>query len=68
MDKLVEWLTFADYDAAKRDTARRAVRRYSRGNVALQHGLYLTQEDLDKMRVQGDRAHAEIMKDAVVAQ
>ncbi len=44
--RLPAWLGLADYEARKRAAANRVVRRFSRGNVALQQGKYVTEAEL----------------------
>ena len=60
--RLRAWLSFADYDAAKRQATKDIISRYARGNVAFQNGLVLDEEDLAKLSANGDRAIARLKK------
>ena len=61
---LVNWLTVEDYENDKRDAEREVVARYSRGNVAIQNGHFLDENDLEQLRRSSDRAYTKIMKRA----
>lgn len=59
-DKLRRWLSLADFSQAKDQAFRAIASRYSRGNVPVQDGRYMTDEDLDALRIEGDRACARL--------
>lgn len=46
MLRLPAWLGLEDYAARKKAAVNRVVRRFSRGNVALQYGKYVTEAEL----------------------
>lgn len=50
-----EWLG-RGYEAEKADLVRLIVGRFSRGNVSVQQGLYLTRGELDELSRKGDEA------------
>ena len=64
--KVWEWLTFADYDAAKERGVLDVISRYSRRNVSAQTGWLLDKTGLDELSVAGDDA-ARALKDMVPA-
>jgi hypothetical protein len=45
---LAAWLRLEDYDARKAASADRVVRRFARGNVALQNGKFITEAELSR--------------------
>ncbi len=59
-ERLINWLTLNDYDTAKAMAFRGVVDRYTRGNVAIQEGRYLTAADLKQLGKQDDKASANI--------
>ena len=52
----LDWLMVRDYDTAKADAQRRVVARFSRGNVLVQLGRFITPGDASKIIRRGDRA------------
>jgi hypothetical protein len=56
MSALRGWLNLSDYQYAKSQATRKIVARLARGNVAMQHGWYLTRDDLKKLTTEGDAA------------
>lgn len=56
MNLLFSRTSVADYDKANEEASRRIVARYSRGNVRVQDGRYLTTEDLRDLTARGDEA------------
>lgn len=60
--RLIDWLTVKDYERELDDIRRGIVARYSRGNVAMQQGRYMTEEDLDDLRARGDAAAARLRR------
>lgn len=60
--RIMDWFTFADYEAAKRQARRDVAARYSRGNVALQQGYMLFSEDMEELTAAGDKAVAKLQK------
>lgn len=55
-DKFVNWLTLRDYDAEKKIAFRRIIGRYTRGNISIQQGRYLTTSDILEVGKAGDKA------------
>ena len=55
-----EWLAFRDYDRAKADGVRKIMGRFSRGNVNVQAGRYISDSDMLPLVERGDRAMAEL--------
>ncbi len=53
---LLDWLTFADYFAAKDNATKNIVKKQTRGNVFSQKGWYMTTNMLEKISKQSDRA------------
>ena len=60
--RLTDWLTVKDYERELDAIRRGIVARYSRGNVAMQQGRYLTADDLDTLRARGDDAAARLRR------
>lgn len=60
--KLVNWLSLADYYAAKEDASVEIVSRYARGNVNAQSGRILDREALDKLTAAGDKAMSRVRR------
>lgn len=54
--KLIDKIFFGGYEAADRESGRRAVARFSRGNTSVQLGRYMDSAKLEKMKADGDRA------------
>ena len=54
--RLYDWLTLADYEAAKADATERIVKRLSRGNVSAQNAWYMTEDDLVNLSIAADAA------------
>ncbi len=46
MLRLSAWIGVEDYEARKLAATKRVVRRFARGNVALQQGRYITEAEL----------------------
>ena len=55
LNMLKDWL-FRKYEVEKIDALRTIVARFSRGNVSVQQGLYLTEEQLVALSRKGDAA------------
>ncbi len=53
---LYEWLTLADYEAAKVRVTEQIVARFSRGNTAVQNGAYIDENEFRNLVAAGDRA------------
>jgi hypothetical protein len=53
-DKFVNWLTLRDYETEKKNAFRGVIGRYTRGNVSIQEGRYLTAGDIRKLGEAGD--------------
>lgn len=66
MHKIWEWLTFADYEAAKERGALDVVARYTRGNVLTQNASLLDESSLRDLAAAGDKA-AKILREKVLA-
>lgn len=56
-----EWLG-RSYEVEKADLVRMVVGRFSRGNVSVQQGLYLTRHELVELGRKGDEAIANLQK------
>ena len=54
--KIYENLTLADYEAAKEAGTTLVVKRFSRGNIFLNNGMFLTRNGLNALSKRGDRA------------
>jgi sialic acid synthase SpsE len=50
LQRVYEWLTLEDYEIAKRKAERDVVARFSRGNVAIQNGHFLSKNDIQILR------------------
>ncbi|MGL4490220.1 MAG: hypothetical protein ACRCU5_12335 [Rhizobiaceae bacterium] len=55
-DRFVNWLTLRDYDSEKKVAFRGIIGRYTRGNISIQQGRYLTRSDIEKLGKEGDKA------------
>lgn len=55
-----QWITLHDYESAKDEGTERVIKRYSRGNTSIQNGWYVTEDELKKLSVKGDRAMASL--------
>lgn len=62
MTELYNWLTLGDYDAANAQASKDIVRRFSRGNISLKNGMFLTAQAAAKLSREGDRAAARLRK------
>ncbi|MDE2135572.1 MAG: hypothetical protein KGJ49_13365 [Alphaproteobacteria bacterium] len=60
--RLFEYLTLADYDAANEQANRKIVARFTRGNIYLKNGLYMTRSAMDAQSERGGRAVARLQK------
>jgi hypothetical protein len=60
--KFIDWLTLRDYERVKRSAFRGIIGRYTRGNVAIQEGRYLTADDIKALGQAGDLAALNIRK------
>lgn len=47
LGRLLDWLTLRDYERADEAATIQVVKRYSRGNVNVQGGRFLTAEEMD---------------------
>lgn len=47
----------ADIKAARKDAARKVAARYTRGNIAIQRGSYVTADELEEKREALRRRH-----------
>lgn len=55
--RVIDWLTFRDYDLEKEKADARIVSRQSRGSVAAQNGWYMS---INKLREDSRKADASI--------
>jgi hypothetical protein len=55
MTKLKKWY-FRDYEARKREIESGVVARFARGNVLVQDGHYMTEDELRKLSKEADCA------------
>ena len=53
---IINWFLARDYQNAKDRNTKEVVSRYSRGNVRLQSGRFLTRERLNRLRNEADKA------------
>ena len=53
---IYDWLTLADYKAAKERATAQIVARFARGNTAVQNGQYIDEDKLRDLSAAGDRA------------
>jgi hypothetical protein len=53
---IIDWLTLADYEAAKERATEQIVARFARGNTAVQNGQYIDEDKLRDLSAAGDRA------------
>ena len=60
--KFIDWLTLRDYEREKKSAFRGIIGRYTRGNVAIQEGRYLTADDIMALGKSGDLAAQNIRK------
>jgi hypothetical protein len=60
--KFIDWLTLRDYERVKKSAFRGIIGRYTRGNVSIQEGRYLTLEDVAALGTTGDMAAQNIRK------
>lgn len=60
--RLYNYLTLADYEVANAQANRRIVARFTRGNISLKNGLYMTKRSLDSLSERGGRAVARLQK------
>ncbi len=58
--KLVDRIFWGGYEAADMGSAAKIVARYARGNISIQFGRYLTQEKMERLCADGDRAAARL--------
>ena len=58
MSALRGWLTLSDYDAEREAATTDIVARFSRGNVSVQNGQILDDDDLRKLSIRGERSLA----------
>jgi hypothetical protein len=59
-EKFVNWLTLRDYEREKEAAFRGVVSRFTRGNIAIQDGRFLTASELAELGRAGDIAAAEL--------
>lgn len=60
LQKILDWLTFADYYAAKEQGVLKLISRYSRRNVSAQSGWLLDDRGLVDLSKASDRAVASL--------
>ena len=60
--RLKDWLAVKDYERELDAIRRGIVARYSRGNIAMQQGRYMTEDDLNDLRKRGDAAAARLRR------
>jgi|HubBroStandDraft_4_1064222.scaffolds.fasta_scaffold3140281_1 hypothetical protein len=53
---LIDWLTLADYEAAKARATEEIVARLSRGNIVVQNGWFMDEAALANLSLAGDLA------------
>lgn len=61
-NKLTDWATLGDYDRAKDAATDKIIRRQARGNVSVQNGWYMTDEQLQKRSRKADTALASLRR------
>jgi hypothetical protein len=54
--RLIGWLRADDYEQAKHRATTQVIARLGRGNVAVQNGFVLDDEELERRRVDGSAA------------
>ncbi len=54
--EIIDRVLLGGYEAAKKDATRKIVARYARGNVAVQNGYYIDEDELQALRLAGDKA------------
>ncbi len=54
--EILDRLLLGGYEAAKKAASRQIVARYARGNVAVQLGQFIDENDLKELRKAGDKA------------
>jgi hypothetical protein len=64
--RVLDWLRVRDYAVEKQKSAVKVAARYSRGNVALQNGWFLTRSGLEKLSADGDTAMKQMQKKAPI--
>ena len=62
LSNLIGKLLFRSRDAARGETIRQIVARYSRGNTSVQFGRYLNEADLQRLHAKGDKAFKRLSK------
>ncbi|MGA7676384.1 MAG: hypothetical protein WCA78_15230 [Rhizomicrobium sp.] len=60
--RLYEHLTLADYDAANEHATTQIIRRFTRGNISLKNGLFMTERAMNDLSAKGGRAVARLLK------
>ncbi len=60
--KIIDHFTLADYDAANELATKQIIKRFTRGNISLKNGLYLTRSAINDLSLEGDRATARLQK------
>jgi hypothetical protein len=60
--RLYEHLTLADYDAANENATKQIIKRFTRGNISLKNGLFMTRRSMNDLSERGDRAVARLQK------
>lgn len=58
--EFLDWITLADYEQAKERNCVDIVARFSRGNVNVQDGQIIDEDDLRRMSARGDQALAHL--------
>lgn len=56
LHEIIDRLLLGGYEAAKKAASRQIVARYARGNVAIQLGQFIDEDDLKELRKAGDKA------------
>jgi hypothetical protein len=54
--RFINWITLKDYESARTKATVDIVKRFSRGNTAVQNGDFLDSDGLRELSLQGDAA------------
>ncbi len=64
LNNLIDRIFYGGYETANCTAVERVVSRYTRGNTSIQFGRYITTENMEELRANGDRAAARLAKRA----
>ncbi len=62
LSEIMDRILLGGYEAAKEDATRQIVARYARGNVAVQLGQFIDENNLKELRKAGDKAMQSIQE------